>query len=537
MVGGALKTESLCFAVDNFGSMSENSLLEQFESLEQLEENVNENDLFSLFDGEPYQPFWPDTPPETPVSYTNSIRTTSEDSNLSANNLSANYASSQLSPQFTSFGCFRGNEPLPPPATPNVVSSVDSFVPTITSTTTASLTPVKPRVILPKANNNNSNNKSKKSTLSKAEILEARRQRNRESALNSRLKKEQYVDRLKSDMTKLETENQVLRNENTMLKQKVSQLEGQLQKLSDVNGNFETSSNKKIRISYFAIFVMVFFQVSPYIVPMSSDTNSKLQSPLGVIDSRNVESRKIGRNLLWSSGNASADDYDDALFAMDGYNNNNNNTGKTRCNEFVNKTESARLENELRDWLRLIGANERLDKWRQIAPNNLRTRKRLLYDAKHVPIPRLKTWMKQKYDVDDDGDDLRAADFDQLPGGERFNPATLLGNIHRRDDTFYYLARPTTRHLILSPVSNRTDVRPRFTFLIPSVYDFSLSSTKNLNTTTNAAHRNTTAGAGAGEAATESTNPRLFLLQIDCQVINTKVTQIEQKRKKTKRGP
>src|SRR5690606_39199928 len=67
------------------------------------------------------------------------------------------------------------------------------------------------------------------------------------------------------------------------------------------------------------------------------------------------------------------------------------------CGEPYNRTELIRLESQLRGWLTRFKQEETESKRRQQQqrPHNS---KRLLYDSKHIPIPRLKLWMqKQKY--------------------------------------------------------------------------------------------------------------------------------------------
>lgn len=199
-----------------------------------------------------------------------------------------------------------------------------------------------------------------------------------------------------------------------------------------------------------------------------------------------------------------------------------------------------RLESELRDWLTRFQLEEKQllqqeqSKLRKLKQAKLSSNKRLLFDSKYVPIPRLKLWMqKQKY-----GGDYLSEQFEAGRSGSPEDPESgagaeslfgldyesLLATVHRRDDTFYYLSYPSKGHLILPPISNRSDVRPRFSFLIPTFHNLSLDGSPRGKSSQ--ANLNTTNSSGGGGRDSAKVSPQLFILQIDCQVINTKVTLI-----------
>ena len=358
----------------------------------------------------------------------------------------------------------------------------------------------------------------------KNQTLEARKHRNREAALNSRLKKKEYVDGLETDIKKITKERDVLLVENKFLKVKVKDLENQLCSKArlDINGNYD--SNKKAKISYFAVLFMVFFQISPYIISMapsssSSPTNSTSFSSNQLLNTLPLKanSQKIGRTLLWKSDS----EYPNDNIGAKGFNSSAttvyaNMTRSILCKDFYNETESLRLETELRDWLTRFKLEEKqhLHLKRKLKssqlPKSKQNNKRLLFDSKYVPIPRLKMWMqKQKYG-DYLPEELEQGNNNAEPLKYGLDYDSLMATVHRRDDTFYYLSYPSKGHLFLPPISNRTDVRPRFSFLIPTFHNLSLDgSQKNSDTNLNS-----------------SISPQMFILQIDCQVINTKVTLI-----------
>ena len=355
------------------------------------------------------------------------------------------------------------------------------------------------------------------SHLSKKQKLDARKVRNRESALNSRLKKKEYLENLETEMKKLSKENLELSTENKLLKEKIKDLEFELSKLknTDINGNYE-SNRKKVKMSFFAVLCIFCFQVSPYLISIGPNVNNNTkfeQNDMLVKLSVNGHQSHIGRNLLWSTdSDLTTKSYYKLHYGSDHSNSSYyaNLTKSVLCKDYFNKTESLRLENELRDWLTRFNLEKkqlkRKSKSFQLL-KSIQNSKKLLYDSKHVPIPRLKLWMqKQKY-MDYLSDEFIESTDQMLP----LDFDNIMTMVHRRDDTFYYLSYPSKGHLILPPISNRTDIRPRFSFLIPTYYNLSLDSSLNIsNSDTNSS----------------MVSPQLFMLQIDCQVINTKVTLI-----------
>lgn len=387
----------------------------------------------------------------------------------------------------------------------------------------------------------------------KMQTLEARKLRNREAALNSRQKKKEYVEGLEENVKKLSKERDALLTENKFLKCKVKDLESQLftsaKTRLDINGNYD--SNKKAKISYFAVLFMVCIQVSPYVIPMSpssspTSTNSNLtdltnlqlaNSPLKAASPQ----KHVGRTLLWESDSEdiAASNYlgnRKGGQAIEQFNSSSTQyaNASIMCKDYFNKTESMRLENELRDWLTRFQLEEKhLQQMQQLSRRKLRSsqqtaaaavvkskgssNKRLLFDSKYVPIPRLKMWMtKQKYGADYLSEQFQSNSDD----GETAEPQldldyeNLMATVHRRDDTFYYLSYPSKGHLILPPISNRSDVRPRFSFLIPTYHNLSLDESSSPSS------------SGSANANQTNISPKMFILQIDCQVINTKVTLI-----------
>ncbi|KAH9395739.1 bZIP transcription factor [Tyrophagus putrescentiae] len=427
--------------------------------------------------------------------------------------------------------------------------------------------------------------------LSKNQTLEARKLRNREAALNSRMKKKEYVEGLEENVKSLTKERDDLREENRQLKAKVSELESRLsyhkRPPMDINGNYGAVS-KRAKMSYFAVAVMLCLQVSPYLIPGGPDsdlaTNTFPQSRQLQGPPAPALNQHTGRTLLWKRDTAAAANEDDETAAGASSLNSTsmyaNMTKSVLCKDYLmNRTESMRLESELRDWFTRFQLEEkqqllmyrqqlrrhRLNKLDKVLSSGTAaagtskeglaktkktgvagaTNKRLLFDSKYVPIPRLKLWMqRQNGDYDDLSEQFEGGPNDSGAGDggtkeERSGASveslfgldyqSLLATIHRRDDTFYYLSYPSKGHLILPPISNRSDVRPRFSFLIPTFHNLSLDDNNNRQHRNNSpsAHPNAVNSTDGGAGGHP---PQMFILQIDCQVINTKVTLINDDR-------
>lgn len=361
--------------------------------------------------------------------------------------------------------------------------------------------------------------------LDKRQRLEARKVRNREAALNSRLKKKEYVDNLEAEIKRLSQQNASLGLENKQLRQRVKDLEMELSqvKSTDINGNYD-SSRKKVKISFFAVICMFCLQVSPYLVSVSPGVNSTDIHPNGFFPKAAKPEHHIGRNLLWV-GPTDSHLSPKAYYKFNKRPVNSSNYNESiLCDEFVNKTESLRLESELRDWLTRLNLEKNQTKRKSKSLHHFRSRqekeRKLLYDSKHMPIPRLRLWMQKQKSMDDYLDDEFEQTIDHL---SPFDFDSLMTMVHRRDDTFYYLSYPSKGHLILPPISNRTDIRPRFSFLIPTYYNLSLDGSLSNSSSSN--HNSSII------------SPQMFMLQINCQVINTKVTLIDAERQGFRERP
>jgi cell division protein FtsB len=84
--------------------------------------------------------------------------------------------------------------------------------------------------------------------------------KNRESACLSRKKKKEYVSSLEATLSEINKENQKLKQENAILREKVALLEKERDSLK--NSAFAFSSSPKKTTALFAIFLVVSFNVA-----------------------------------------------------------------------------------------------------------------------------------------------------------------------------------------------------------------------------------------------------------------------------------
>lgn len=344
---------------------------------------------------------------------------------------------------------------------------------------------------------------------------EARKLRNREAASISRLRKKEYVDGLEERINGLLKENGDLRNENQKLKLKVSELEEEKKQISkrgfnysiETNCNCRTilkssNSNKKATLSFLAVIFMLGLNLAPFSGVLI--TNDKSISSVESNLKHDFVKHGPSRSLLWETN-------DDKLpidvitaqemaFNSSYKNSSYNKTKDTNCKTHINQTESLRLETDLRDWLlRVKFEKEEVSKQKRrlIKSNKLKER-----FNKAIPLPRLKAFTQKKMDAEmNDLNDFAIESYETGLNVRQIKYEDLLNAINRRDDTFYFLSFSVNDHLMIPPLSNNaSDIRPRFSLIMPSV-----------NTVNETSH------------GTNVTFHQILMMQIDCEVINTKM--------------
>jgi len=160
--------------------------------------------------------------------------------------------------------------------------------------------------------------------------------KNRESACLSRKKKKEYVAALENTISELNRENQKLKQENALLREKVSQLE----KGSDTITKTLIGSIPKKNIALCAILLMVSFNIlalGNFFVKEQQLFNPTA-TRIDFESKPHIEFvRKTGRSLLWTEENSFADA-------------GNGNLSYSMCPMQINQTESSRINSELRGW-------------------------------------------------------------------------------------------------------------------------------------------------------------------------------------------
>lgn len=330
-------------------------------------------------------------------------------------------------------------------------------------------------------------------------LKEARKLRNREAASNSRQKQKEHLDSLENKCKSLEQENKSLKNENSLLKSKISFLEREAIRVKDTfhsSLSGSSSSSKRKALSLLAVVFILGVNLGPFagvFVNLSQDKAAKsLTSP---------PASHSGRVLLWTE---ERDLVGDKLLGAEkilqkreaGLRGDFNLTDSADCQQFINKTESMRLENELRGFV------ERVESEKLIKKKKPRKAAKAI-PKKPIPLQRMKSWLNYQDQTGDNVKELELFDrkMDKLP----FTYQNLLDAIHRRDDTFYFVAFSAGDALLLPAEANKTKVRPRFSVIMPALSTFN----------------ETMPGTGVN-----STYSVFTLMQIDCEVMNTKIVQM-----------
>ena len=331
---------------------------------------------------------------------------------------------------------------------------------------------------------------------------EARKIRNREAATISRKKKKEYVDNLEHKINGLVKENSDLKIENLKLKGKLADYETLHKNGFNYSFNPEckcrsllssNSSNRKATLSLLAVVFMLGLNLGPFSGVLVSNDNSI--SNLTEANPKLVAKHGPGRTLLSTVER-------DVIGLNASHIRNTSNTLNTNCKMYFNQTESLRMETDLRDWLSKVKLEkEEVIKYKQLRAKNERQLKNRF--SKPIPLPRLKAWIQKRTESDfNEFNDYAIDSYYPNIKIPNINYDDLLSAIHRRDDTFYLLSYSTKDHLIIPPMSrNSSEVRPRFSLLIPLISTLNESLIRGTNVSYS----------------------QMSIMQIDCQVINTKM--------------
>ncbi|KAK9499049.1 hypothetical protein O3M35_003564 [Rhynocoris fuscipes] len=262
--------------------------------------------------------------------------------------------------------------------------------------------------------------------------------KNRESACLSRKKKKEYVTSLESKISDLEHENNRLKRENDLLKARIKELET----CHRSNGKATLlHTNLRKSMAVLAVVLMVSVNIgSLSMLSREGKRSSEFRVEGNFEPSGNGDFIRHGRSLLWDEDLAES------------YNNSSTrSTANSTCPVYINQTESLRLEKELRQW---IAVDEKRGRYRN---STRRTKSSPLKQLilQNYQNKKMKTKMAQRI--------LRKP----LSAVEIYQPS-FPGSVPRRDDTFYVFSF-SSDHLLIPAVTHNNTLRPRMSFVIPTV--------------------------------------------------------------------
>lgn len=344
--------------------------------------------------------------------------------------------------------------------------------------------------------------------------------KNRESACLSRKKKKEYVSSLEMRVSDLENENLQLKAENAILKSRLSELESNsMDNCTNKMNNIQSSSIKKTSVLLGIIVLLSVNLGSIGLLTRTPDLSSRVNSV--------SSSRHHSRSLLWTQIDLDGSSSD----ASSGVPVVNSTSGFPHnphtCPLYINRTESLRLNSELRKW---IGGDEvgsdlanNFDKINVTVDNRRHYSDNLNSSRSHrkkssAPYPNVEVGhdeKKLKQLMLPTAPSSTATDsprFRRKPArmqrklfqevdllGTRVEEGGLLHAIRRRDDTFYIVSF-SGDHLVFPAVAYNNSLRPKMSLVLPSLP---------LNGSLNMAEPFT-------------------MMQIDCQVLDTRLVELKE---------
>lgn len=367
--------------------------------------------------------------------------------------------------------------------------------------------------------------------LSKEEISrikeQARKARNRQSALNSRQKKVEYLKSVEKKLEDVTDENQNLRKENNNLKEIINKLNfenNQLKnKIQSVTNNCckyslhnSTSNNKqgflftstdtaktKKTISLLAVIFLIGLNMNLY-----NDNFRSYETTKKISAVKSEDNVFKGRVLLWAEN-------------LDNFNNlsrlNNTHNNTVGCQNLMNQNETIILESKLRNWAIHQTTKQHNYILNKNFNSNFANTNKLDEDVKDrnkQPWYFIRNWNQ----IDENNRVDRIYKQRQIYSPDELNYEQIINSVKPKDDTYYFLSLNPTDHLILplNFYSNNSSknglLRPKFSLILPTVSSQQLSS----NFTDSRNHTNN--------------KSILQLIEIDFEVINMKPIQIYKSR-------
>lgn len=304
--------------------------------------------------------------------------------------------------------------------------------------------------------------------------------KNRESACLSRKKKKEYLQKLETEVKQLTIENNRLRAENMILKQRITNLE----KENNSQKAFLPKDMKKTTC-FMAIIFMLTMNLAPFgglFLGTNTHSSSSFTNP-----------HRNGRSLLWNMDeNVENVNKFVSNFVDDSLENNNltdNLTGFevkniSVCPTYINKTESLRLENELRIWALRVEKQKR---------------KELTKKPKKI-MPPVQAWINEARKRQIKNEWYPGHNELQIYRSPQKSFDDFLEAIHRREDTFYFVSF-SGDHLLLPAIAHNKTVRPKMSLVMPAM---------TFNDTV------------------KHPKDHVTMMQIDCEVMNTKIVYVKE---------
>jgi len=331
--------------------------------------------------------------------------------------------------------------------------------------------------------------------------------KNRESACLSRKKKKEYVTSLEEQLNGLAKENTQLKRDNEILRQRVQELEAEKIRQNwgmTASMSKNLSPNAKKATALLAVLCVLsinvgtlsnVYQRTPEEV-LAKDLNHRLKRDLNMMpmaaDTPHIHSG--GRSLLWDQDASESNESSEAPF-------------DPKCSMYFNQSESMRLDKLLRG---LFQSEE---------PLNTTTRKNAPTSPVRRPTAKPYETSLGPYDKPTKAHGLTGGFYQMLIANPeprssrtgitlydqetlRFSYESFFEAIHRREDTFYVVSF-SGDHLLLPASARNQSSRPRMSLLLPSV----------------------------AVPLNESMQPpenHVAMMQIDCEVVNTRLLHIHQ---------
>ncbi|KAM3858308.1 cyclic AMP-dependent transcription factor ATF-6 beta [Diretmus argenteus] len=326
--------------------------------------------------------------------------------------------------------------------------------------------------------------------------------KNRESACQSRKKKKEYLQNLEAQLREAQQENERLRRENQVLRDRLAGKEGS-----------DSASNKRA-VCVMAVLLFMTFSFGPVsitdrklpaglhegVVPYTGRRLLEMEQqqpppPPSRVEDR-TETEEDGGEERWKGGEAERDaesyqfrnlsdvfsDMKDLVLQdIDRY------FTSSDCRQF-NRSESLRLADELRGWVhrhqidrKKSGGKPKVAKKAKIAQ---KAQLRKTNVSRYLPIQTHRSIESQ---------------LQVLPGPE-VTYSDFLDAIDRREDTFYVVSFRRD-HLLLPAISHNKTSRPKMSLVMPAM--------------------------SVNESLYNSSHGYEMMMQVDCEVMDTRIIPIK----------